>query len=448
MQFGLVAPVAMAARAGYTTHARAANYRPDIDGLRAIAVAAVVLFHGHPELLPGGFVGVDVFFVISGYLIIGIILNELKEKTFSIAGFYARRIRRIFPALLFVLATIWLVGWNLVLVPEEFRELGTEIFAGATFASNILTYSQTGYFDAPAATKPLLHLWSLGVEEQFYLIIPLALVALVRTRISIPWSLGAATLISFTLSMIMTGFDQAAAFYLPFTRFWELAVGGLLAYVTLHHREHVARLQHWTLSLAGLLIIATAVKITPFSFFPGWWAIPPVLGTTLVIAAGSATALNRILAWRPLVAIGLISYPLYLWHWPLLVLFREDYPFARGFILSVVTGSVLLAAATYLLIERPLRNLPLRSVSLGGLGAMTAVAIIAAATVSTNGLLWGRNFHLPPIFLPVPPPLYDDHTDRTSGNGLKVLLWGILTPVICCPDSRLSGTSIQLKFIA
>jgi peptidoglycan/LPS O-acetylase OafA/YrhL len=262
------------------------------------------------------------------------------------------------------------------------------------------------------------------VEEQFYLIIPLALVALVRARISIPWSLGAATLISFTLSMILTGFDQAAAFYLPFTRFWELAVGGLLAYVTLHHREHVARLQHWTLALAGLLIIATAVKITPFSFFPGWWAIPPVLGTTLVIAAGSATALNRILAWRPLVAIGLISYPLYLWHWPLLVLFRKDYPFARGFILSVVTGSVLLAAATYLLIERPLRNLPLRSVSLGGLGAMTAVAIIAAATVSTNGLLWGRNLHLPPIFLPVPPPLYDDHTDRTSGNGLKVLLWG------------------------
>jgi Acyltransferase family len=156
------------------------------------------------------------------------------------------------------------------------------------------------------------------VEEQFYLIIPLALVALVRARISIPWSLGAATLISFTLSMILTGFDQAAAFYLPFTRFWELAVGGLLAYVTLHHREHVARLQHWTLALAGLLIIATAVKITPFSFFPGWWAIPPVLGTTLVIAAGSATALNRILAWRPLVAIGLISYPLYLWHWPLI----------------------------------------------------------------------------------------------------------------------------------
>ncbi len=151
------------------TRNSAAKYRPDIDGLRAVAIGAVFVFHANHDYLPGGFVGVDVFFVISGFLIIRIILDGLEEDTFSLAGFYTRRIRRIFPALIFVLAAVWALGWHFML-PEDFQELGKQIFAAAAFGSNLLTYSQVGYFDAPAITKPLLHLWSLGVEEQFYLL--------------------------------------------------------------------------------------------------------------------------------------------------------------------------------------------------------------------------------------------------------------------------------------
>jgi peptidoglycan/LPS O-acetylase OafA/YrhL len=250
----------------------AAKYRPDIDGLRAVAIAAVFVFHAKPQLLRGGFIGVDVFFVISGFLIIRLILEGLETNTFSLAGFYARRIRRIFPALILVLAAIWALGWHFML-PEDFLELGKQIFAGAAFSSNLLTYSQVGYFDAPAITKPFLHLWSLGVEEQFYLVTPLALMALARWRLSVPWVLAVGALVSFTINVVWVRYDQAAAFYLPFSRFWKLLVGGGLAYAALHLPERLLKLEHWAVSLAGLLLIGGSALVTPFAMFPGWWQL-------------------------------------------------------------------------------------------------------------------------------------------------------------------------------
>jgi peptidoglycan/LPS O-acetylase OafA/YrhL len=270
----------------------AAKYRPDIDGLRAVAIAAVFVFHANHDYLPGGFVGVDVFFVISGFLIIRIILDGLETKSFSLSGFYAKRIRRIFPALAVVLAAVWLLGWYFML-PEDFLELGKQVLAGAAFSSNLLTYSQVGYFDAPAITKPFLHLWSLGVEEQFYLVMPLALIAASRWRLSMPLFLSVSAAISFAINIILVRYDQGAAFYLPFGRFWELLVGGGLAYAALHLPERLDRLRHWSVSLAGLVLIVGAALLTPYTLFPGWWAVPPVLGSALVIAAGPGAAVNR-----------------------------------------------------------------------------------------------------------------------------------------------------------
>jgi peptidoglycan/LPS O-acetylase OafA/YrhL len=403
---------------------QSAKYRPDIDGLRAVAIAAVFVFHAKHALLPGGFVGVDVFFVISGFLIIRIILDGLETDTFSLAGFYARRIRRIFPALICVLAAIWGLGWYLML-PNDFQELGKQILAGALFSSNLLTYSQVDYFDAPAITKPFLHLWSLGVEEQFYLVTPLALIVATRWRISMPWALAVAAAASFILNVTIVHFDQAAAFYLPFARFWELLAGGGLAYAALHRPEWLMQLRRWTVSLLGLLLIGGSAVLTPFALFPGWWAVPPVLGSALVIVAGPNTAINRALASRPAVAIGLISYPLYLWHWPLYVLMIDEITFFHGILLLLLVISLTLATVTYLFIERPLRAFRLRPVALGSLASMALVAAIGLGTVQAGGLPWRYYPLLPAIFLPMPAPKAGEFDPRAGNTaGPKILLWG------------------------
>ena len=418
----IAAGAAFPARGAPRQHA--AKYRPDIDGLRAVAIAAVFVFHAKPQLLRGGFIGVDVFFVISGFLIIRLILEGLETNTFSLAGFYARRIRRIFPALILVLAAIWALGWHFML-PEDFLELGKQIFAGAAFSSNLLTYSQVGYFDAPAITKPFLHLWSLGVEEQFYLVTPLALMALARWRLSVPWVLAGGALVSFTINVVWVRYDQAAAFYLPFSRFWELLVGGGLAYAALHLPERLLKLEHWAVSLAGLLLIGGSALVTPFAMFPGWWAAPPVVGSALVIAAGPRTAINRVLASPPAVAIGLISYPLYLWHWPLLVLMREEFPGAPGEFLILLAGSFILAAATYLLVERPVRAFRLRPLAVGALAMMLLVAMASVETVRTAGLPVRYTPPFPPILLPIEwPPFGGTHAEAGNVVGPKILVWG------------------------
>jgi peptidoglycan/LPS O-acetylase OafA/YrhL len=201
------------------------RYRTDIDGLRAFAVMAVIIFHTFPKVLPGGFVGVDIFFVISGYLITQIILSDLSSGNFRAASFYARRIRRIFPALIIVLIASFVLGWH-YLLPAELMSLGKNILASALFSANLMLLSEVGYFDVAAHLKPLLHLWSLGIEEQFYLVWPWLLWAMPRTWLTLVIFLAIAA--SFALNVSMVAHYPSETFYLPFTRAWELLAGAVL----------------------------------------------------------------------------------------------------------------------------------------------------------------------------------------------------------------------------
>lgn len=339
------------------------KYRPDIDGLRAIAVLAVVGFHAFPDLVRGGFVGVDIFFVISGFLISRIVLTDLELSNFSLREFYARRVRRIFPSLLLVLIACLAFGW-IALFPHELRQLGKHVAAGAGFVSNLAYWSEGGYFDDAAATKPLLHLWSLGIEEQYYLTWPLFLYFAWKKRFSparVMWIVAALSLVS-TVGRLNG--DAVARFYSPQTRFWELLVGSGLAYLSLFDKRMLERLtfRNGTLqSACGAALLAASVLLTDPRGFPDWWALPPAAGTALVIAAGPGAWVNRsVLSHRVLVWFGLISYPLYLWHWPLLTFVRilDVNGASREVLAAGVALSVLLAWLSYRLIERPLRAGP------------------------------------------------------------------------------------------
>ncbi|MBN1207430.1 MAG: acyltransferase [Myxococcaceae bacterium] len=342
-------------------------YRPDIDGLRALAVLAVVGFHALPHALPGGFAGVDIFFVISGYLISGILLRELAQGRFSLAGFYARRARRIFPALTLVLVATLAFG-GFTLFPEEFKLLGKHAFAGAAFVANIASWREAGYFDQAAELKPLLHLWSLGIEEQFYIVWPLLL--LLTRRWAVPAFVMTSVVIaaSFALNVFATGSHLVAAFYLPLTRFWELAVGGFLASRELHREARRplspgAVPSRWVANakaaLGLALVGASLVLLDEHKPFPGWWAALPTLGAALLISASREAWLNtHLLGSRGLVFVGLISYPLYLWHWPLLSFRRVVWPGDTS--LAVTLGLILvafvLAWMTYRFVEQPIRH--------------------------------------------------------------------------------------------
>lgn len=374
-------------------------YRPDIDGLRAIAVALVMVFHAFPESLPGGFVGVDVFFVISGYLISGLIFADLREGRFSFVDFYARRIRRIFPALILMLAASSLLGWFLLL-PDEFAQLGRHVAGGAGFVSNFVLLGEAGYFDSEAELKPLLHLWSLGIEEQFYIVWPLLLFAAWKKR----WAPLALILLLLTSSFALNigrVHDQATStYFLPFTRFWELMIGCALAYV-----GPIARERRWFAagstedpsllrdgaSAAGLAaIIAAAFVIDGQRAFPGWWALLPTTGTFLLIAAGPAAWINRVVLAHPLmVLIGLISFPLYLWHWPLLSfprLVNVDPPSA-GLRVAALGTSILLAWLTYRFLEQPIRfRLPIQRVVPTLAGIMAVLLATGVATYLADGI--------------------------------------------------------------
>lgn len=349
------------------------KYRPDIDGLRTIAVLSVVVFHAFPSALPGGFIGVDIFFVISGYLISTILFNSLQDGRFQFRDFYARRVRRIFPALLLVLVATYALGWSSLLT-AEFGQLGKHIAGGAGFVANLVFWSEAGYFDTAGETKPLLHLWSLGIEEQFYIVWPLLLWACWRARSS-PRLLFGLTLAllaaSFALCVWLTPSDPTAAFYAPYTRFWELLAGSALAWVAGRRRRDAPgapQAPTWVsqprgagmMSWSGCaLLLAGLVVISPATAFPGVWALLPVLGAVLVILAGPRAWLNRVVLSHPwMVAIGLISYPLYLWHWPLLSFARilnGGTPDAVIRLLAVVLA-IALAALTYLWVERPIRR--------------------------------------------------------------------------------------------
>jgi peptidoglycan/LPS O-acetylase OafA/YrhL len=340
------------------------DYRPDIDGLRAIAVLSVVGYHAFPRAVHGGFTGVDVFFVISGFLISGLIYHDLQRGRFGFKRFYARRFRRIFPALIVVLTGCLAYGW-FALAPDEYRELGKQAAAGAGFSSNFLQWSQSGYFDQKATAKPLLHLWSLGVEEQFYFAWPIIIVMAYGRSRSLLYACCGLVVASFIASVALTQSSPSAAFYLPVTRFWELLLGAILAYYSTIQpgaqamNGNPSRVFREALAWLGLLLIVTAFfLIDKDRAFPGWWALLPTLGTAMIIAAPRAWVNRTILSSRPLVFIGLISYPLYLWHWVLLTFARianDDEEIPRSWRLLAIAAASLLAWLTYLLVEKPIR---------------------------------------------------------------------------------------------
>ncbi len=274
---------------------------------------AVVVFHADlyrngERVLPGGFLGVDIFFVISGFLITGLILKGLAEKNFSLLEFYARRVRRIFPALALTLAATWAIGW-FVLLPEEYRALGKHIAASMAFVVNFVFWGEAGYFDVEAQSKPLLHLWSLAIEEQFYIVWPLVL-ALSWRHMSrwLGLILAAIVIGSFAYGMIVAARDPSNGFYLPFARFWELGVGGLLAYGFAQAPWRLQTIWLNLCALAGLVLIVCSLTLFDSSrAFPGWWALMPAAGTCLLIAAQGAWLNTHILGHPIATSIGLIS---------------------------------------------------------------------------------------------------------------------------------------------
>ncbi|KUF10164.1 acyltransferase family protein [Pseudoponticoccus marisrubri] len=376
-------------------------YRPEIDGLRAVAVLAVVLYHfGLP--LQGGFVGVDVFFVLSGYLIGGILWREYRETgRIWLANFYVRRFRRLAPAFFAMIAVTALLGWALLL-PFEYREFGKTVIASTVYLSNILFYRQAGYFDSASEDKPLLHTWSLAVEEQFYIVLPLLLLALSRLRR--PWGpvvvLGALWALSLAACVALTPTQPQAAFYLFPFRAWELLSGVLLAIWGAETRASWRG--HPALSWVGLGLILLSILVIPAGpGFPGLLALLPVLGTVLVLSSGADdNPVNRLLCHPVARFFGLISYSLYLWHWPIFTFsdyLRDGYGLIEAPVWIAL--SIGLGWLSWRFVETPVRQaraLP-GGVVLGG----TALASVAA--LALGGWLFLRD-GLPDRFGPAARP--------------------------------------------
>lgn len=349
------------------------RYRPEIDGLRAVAVVPVVLFHLNIDAFSGGFVGVDVFFVISGYLITSLIVNDIERGQFSILNFYERRARRILPALFAVVLFSSVVA-SFLFAPGHFTEFGDSVVATILFYSNISFWTETGYFATPSHLKPLLHTWSLAVEEQFYILFPLALLLMTRFAgkrlVVFIFAIG---FFSLALSIWGVSSNPSAAFFLTPSRAWELMLGAILAL------RVVPKINNRTVreiaSVAGLGLIGWSVFVfsaaTPL---PGINALLPCLGAALLIHSGSPNLVNRLLAVRPLVSLGLVSYSLYLWHWPLIVFAR--YHLLRDpaglEIAVIIVVSFLMAYLSWRFVETPFR---------GRTGLFSQAGLFAAAGV-------------------------------------------------------------------
>lgn len=367
--------------------------RRDIDGLRALAVIPVVLFHYGLNGFSGGFVGVDVFFVISGFLITSIICREIAAGRFSFSDFWARRARRILPALTLVMAAALVVGW-LLLPPNDYAHLGRAVRYQAMFISNILFMRQDGYFDPASELKPLLHTWSLAVEEQYYVIFPLLMVLITRYLRHWRWALFGLLLLSFGLNIWVINRQPDAAFFLLPMRAWELLCGALLAVLPLSQRA----LRPWVyqaVSLAGLLAVVTAMcSYDKNTLFPGWAALLPVLGATAMIWANgqSSTWVSRLLSTRAMVGVGLISYSLYLWHWPVYVYANVASidGIQRFEAVSWIAVSVGLAYLTWRFIETPFREKRLipgrRPVLITGALSMLVLALAGQAVHLMDGV--------------------------------------------------------------
>jgi len=363
------------------------KYRAEIDGLRAVAVVPVILFHAGFGAFAGGFIGVDVFFVISGFLITGLILPEIAERRFSIIDFYERRARRILPALVVVVLASLPLAWHL-LTPPALRDFAQSLLGVATFASNIVFWRESGYFDTAAELKPLLHTWSLAVEEQYYIVFPLLLMAMRRMgRRAQLMTLAAISMGSLAWARWASWhWPDAAFFLLPF-RFWELAAGAMLA-VAMQHRGRLPAASpavQWG-SLLGLLLVAgSMVLFTKGTPHPSLYTLIPVAGTVLIIGcAVPGTWVHALLASRGFVGIGLLSYSLYLWHQPMFVFarFALDAP-GPGTMLLLTLLSVLLAFLSWKFVETPWRVR--RRVSRLQVGWASAAALCLLATVGVAG---------------------------------------------------------------
>jgi peptidoglycan/LPS O-acetylase OafA/YrhL len=359
-------------------------YRADIDGLRAVSILLVVGYHAQAVFIPGGFVGVDIFFVISGFLITGIILSQIESGTFSPLWFYARRVRRIFPALIVVLSATYLLGW-LLLLPDGFADLGQNIAASVAFVSNLFQLRQAGYFAPASADNPLLHLWSLGIEEQFYIVWPPVLLVIARAKRR-PLYILALAAASFAVGLLVFAGYKEWSFYSPLPRAWELLAGGLLAERQIARHDFLkagfAR-QHDLQATLGLAMIASAaIGLNRDSLFPGIAALLPVTGAALLILSPTSLINRGLLSSPAMVLIGLISYPLYLWHWPLLsylgILRSGDPNFLEVWAAVILAG--VLSYLTYRGIELPLRRRPKVVPKLAfGLAGLGVIGIVTAA---------------------------------------------------------------------
>ena len=337
------------------------SYRPDVDGLRAVAVLSVVFCHAGFNC-PGGFIGVDVFFVISGYLIAGLILKELRQGTFTLGNFWERRVRRIVPALAVVVAVSFVAGW-FILMPEDFAAFGKSVVGLALLASNVQFWKSIDYFNNAADEKPLLHTWSLSVEEQFYIFVPVFLLLLAkRSQLHRAFLLlSVAAVVSFGLSVDWTQRHPTSNFYLLPTRAWELFAGALLAFSSPCGIKN--KWLNEVLALVGMaLIIVPCFAYNPETPFPGLAALPPVLGSALLIWIGSSSEglswIGRVLASKPVVFVGLISYSLYLWHWPLFSFTRYLSIKTPGAAVwwALIGASVALATLSWRFVETPFRQ--------------------------------------------------------------------------------------------
>ncbi len=397
-------------------------FRGDINGLRALAVLGVVAFHADRALAPGGFSGVDVFFVISGFLITRIILSELAAGTFSLADFYAKRARRILPAMLVVVAFVWIVGWFRA-APTQFRDIGGTILGNSYFTVNFWLMRLAnigGYFGADSQAKPLLHLWSLSIEEQFYLVWSVLMLGLfwLRARL-VPYVIGAILVASFAACVIVTAFDPVAAFYLPWTRGWALALGALIAYREVFLLGALPypgrRAANIGAALGVGLIVFGYAWLNEAQPFPGWRAAIPALGCALVIVnpgswIGEAALGNRVAGF-----FGLISYPLYLWHWPLFA-YAHIWPGViptPPVMLALSAAAVVLSALTYRFIEEPTKRIFRRrpyALAIGLVVLLAATGLVGKATYVSHGF--------PGRFPPLVTRIFDYDVNGAQGPSL------------------------------
>jgi peptidoglycan/LPS O-acetylase OafA/YrhL len=410
-------PDVIAARAGSRL-----DFRADINGLRALAVLGVVIFHADRAWLPGGFAGVDIFFVISGFLISRIILAQCAAGRFSLPMFYARRAKRILPALLIVAGFVWIVGWFMA-APTQFRDIGGGLLGNSYFTVNFWLLRLAGvggYFGADATTKPLLHLWSLSIEEQFYLVWSVLLLGLFKVqRQLVLFVIVSVLLASFACSVVLTPIDPIAAFYLPWTRAWELALGAVVAYREVFWLEALPypsrRIANIGAGLGVALMLGAFLVLNETQPFPGWLAAVPTVGCALVIAhprslPGEIALGNRVAAF-----FGVISYPLYLWHWPLFA-FARIWPgvLPTAPVLFGLAGvAVVLATLTYWLIEQPIaapfRRRPFAT-ALTLVGLLAVTGVVGRVTYDSKGL--------PSRFPPLVDRIFDYDANGAEGEAL------------------------------